>query len=169
VFDLTSMRAHRDDLLSSVARWTEEIENAGNQPLTLWFGIAHSSIAKVSTMVSLAVDLLAPDEPRPDRPTLGQLVGMLERASSSQRATCTGRQGKLLRPAEIVVLHELNRLRASIAHMEERGRSLTPTQIGRLATTETTRFLEAATAFCRLGLIDELICREETEVAPSAG
>ena len=155
-----SFRAHRDDLLDSIERWRSGLEGPPTGLTTYWRGVGGGAADRVAVMIARAVAELAPDWVRPDRATMGQYVGALERAGASLRAECTRRPGRLLRPTEVRLLNRLTRLRAAIAHVEERAFDIAPGEVGRLGAEEVSRFLDAAEEFCRLQLVDEVICRE---------
>lgn len=160
-----TMRAHRDDLLAAIERWRVELDSVGPGPTTLWPGVGHGAVAKVSTMIELAAAEFVPASERPERPTVGQLVGLLERAAGTATASCIGRPGRLIRPSEMRVLNRLTRLRASIAHVEETAAALDPISVGRLGGEEVAGFLDAAAEFCGLPLVEEVICREAVRTA----
>ena len=111
-------------------------------------------------MLMLAVAELVPDFRVTDHTTLGDLYDALEHAGPGLRANCVGRPGRLLRPTELTALRSLTRDRNRLAHLEEKVGIRSPREVGQLETTEVLRMLDAAEAFCRMTLIDEIICRQ---------
>lgn len=155
-----SVETHRDALVDSISRWRGQLGRIESGPSTLWFGVAHSAVARVGALINLAVTELVPAWKPEKPPTVGELIGALEHEGKRLRAECVGRPGRLLRPTEVAVLNRLTKLRKSIAHMEETVATRPASQMGRLETPEVLQFLDVAEEFCGLTLIDELICRE---------
>lgn len=163
-----SVRAVRDELVGSIDRWRAGFDEADAAPSTLWIGVALRAVTLAATMLSIAVSQLAPDAPLPPKPTLGSLVDTLVREAATKRITCLGTGRRLLRPAEIQLLHRLPRLRASIAHQEDAAVLWEAARIGRLGVADVAEFLDLAEQLCRLPLVDELVCRENL-APPSDG
>lgn len=155
--DAMSMKAHRDALLGSIGRWREDLGSVRG-PTTLWLGIADKAMKRVTAMLLIAATELVPSFQLTDHTTPGLL--RQELSAAKLRASCTGRQGQLVRPTEFDTIDRLTRFRNFLAHMEEKAGVRSVKDVGRIETEETLRVLDAAEAFCRMALVDEVICRQ---------
>jgi hypothetical protein len=114
-------------------------------------------LRQIEGLLRLAVVSLLPEATIPERATLGQVVGLIERHGRDHRMDCLGLPRRLLARGEIATLKRLTSRRNRVFHVVEQG--VARDAMERLSSTDVLETLGAIEAVARLPLFDELACR----------
>lgn len=155
--------AARRELLTSVQRWRNEIADGGPSPNTAWYGIAGRSFALAELFLSGALVSIVPAGEMPRKPTLGQLLEVLDRRGRRSKMSCLRRPRNLITNTDLAVVQRLVTRRNFIAHHAQ-ATGIDPGGAGRLSPEAVLEFLAVAEAFALLPMFDELECRTASAV-----
>jgi len=134
---------------------------------TLRSGVALTALRLVEGLLLQIIAALLPRAPVPARPTLGHLVGVIEKYGMKEPMTCLERPRKLVTRSDMAVLNRLTGGRNSAMHLRT-GDEFAVT-LGRLDPSDVAEIMEIAEAVAHLLLIDELLCRDKMGGAKESG
>jgi hypothetical protein len=158
--DQASAAALKDELLSSLGRWRAELPAENEPGNTMGFGVANRAIAIAGSLIRAAVDTMMPDEPLPEKPTLGERIGILERRGQKMRTSCSAPSERLVTKADIGVIHRFSKQRNALAHQEEARAEAW--ELGRFTRDRVTEILDLVESIARMTIVSETICVQKS-------